>query len=154
VKTNILIPLIVAVVMAAAVKVAFGYPYLQAKLSVLFAGGLVLVLALVQLMREIRRKEPPTDKPGADQKEAERGASAMQYGLEATWMAGFGLTIYLLGFIIAIPLFTCAYMKSHGTRWATSIITAVLMVAFCYGIFSLVLDMKLYPGEIFIRLGL
>lgn len=152
-KAKTLIPLILVVVMAAVVKVAFGYPYLQAKLSVLFAGGLVLILALVQLMRELRHKEPRTPEPEEDRRDAGHSASAMQYVLEAAWMAGFGLTIYLLGFLIAIPIFTCAYMKSHGTRWSASIITGVLMSVFSYVLFSLVLDMRLYSGEIFTRLG-
>jgi hypothetical protein len=151
---HILIPLVVAVAMMAVVAIASGYPYLQAKLSVIFSGGLVLVLALVQLVRELRAAKQSAEEPKAKHKAQEQSASPAVYGLEAAWMAGFALAIYLLGFLIAIPLYICAYMKSHGARWLASILTGVLMAVFCYVIFVLVLEMKLHQGEIIIRLGL
>jgi hypothetical protein len=146
---RVLIPVVLAAVMAVVVKVAFRYPYIQAKLSILFCGGLVFVLALVQLSRELRSKKERTDGPQLERKESEDNVSPLQYGLELTWMVGFGLTIYLLGFIAAIPLCVCAYMKSHGSRWLTSIITGVMMSTCCYVIFVLFLDMRLHSGVIF-----
>ena len=110
-------------------------------------------MALVQLAREIRLKKYPTDEPEAEHKEPEHHAGALQYGLEFAWLVGFGLAIYLLGFFVAIPLYICAYMKSHGTRWSASIITGALLPAFCYVLFVLVLDMKLHKGVIFTHLG-
>ena len=140
--------------MVAIVIIASGYPYLQAKLSLLFSGTLVFFLALVQLVRELRRKKHRTDETGVEHKEPEHDAGVVQYGLEFSWILGFGLTIYLLGFMVAIPVFVCAYMKSHEVRWRASIITGVLISAFCYVVFVLILERELYPGEIFICLGL
>lgn len=151
---HILIPLVVAVAMIAVVTIASGYPYLQAKLSVIFSGGLVLVLALVQLVRELCLAKQQADEPKAEHEVQKHSASPALYGIESAWMVGFALTIYLLGFLIAIPLYICAYMKSHGARWPASIMTGVFMAAFCYIIFVLVLEMKLYQGEIITRLGL
>ncbi|MDP2268398.1 MAG: tripartite tricarboxylate transporter TctB family protein [Deltaproteobacteria bacterium] len=153
-NANILIPFIMAAVMAAVLIAAFNFPYLQAKLSVIFAGGVVFILALVQLVRELGPRKKQTPEPEADRKAPGREESGRTYLLEAAWFMGFGLTIYLLGFLIAIPLYTCAYMKSHGTRWPPSIMTGVFMAAFCYIIFVLVLEMKLYPGIILMRWGL
>ena len=147
---HIIIPFVVALIMIAVVAIASGYPYLQAKLSILFSGGLVLVLALVQLVREMRLAKKPAVKPPL----SKHSATPALYGIESAWMLGFALTIYLLGFIIAIPLYICSYMKLHGARWPAALITGISMSAFCYIVFVLVLDMKLYPGEIFIRLGL
>jgi hypothetical protein len=150
---HILIPSAVAVLMMAVIAIASGYPYLQAKLSVLFSGSLVLVLSLVQLARELRLKKPQTAGPKAEYREPEHHAEALQYGVEFAWLVGFGLAIYLFGFFAAIPLYVCAYMKSHGSRWPASIMTGALLPAFCYVLFVLVLDMKLHTGEIFMRLG-
>ena len=145
----ILIPLILVLLMAGAIAVASGYPYLQAKLSVISSALVVLVLSLVQLARELRLKKGKTDASEAEVKRPDMDVLTSQYVLEAAWMAGFALTIYLLGFIIAIPLYICAYMKLHGTKWPVAIITGVLMAAFSYGIFVLALEMKLYPGVFF-----
>lgn len=150
---QILIPLVVAAAMIAVVTIASGYPYLQAKLSVIFSGGLVLVLALVQLVRELRLAKQQVDEPKAEHEVRKHSASPALYGIESAWMVGFGLTIYLLGFLIAIPLYICAYMKSHGARWPASILTGVSMAAFCYVIFVLVLEIKLYPGIILMSSG-
>jgi hypothetical protein len=152
-NVHILVPSIVAVAMAAVVIIASGYPYLQAKLSILFSASLVLVLALVQLAREIRLKKNPLAEPKAQPKEPEHHADAWQYGVEFAWLAGFGLAIYFLGFFVAIPLYICTYMKSHGARWPASIITGALMPAFCYVLFVLILEMKLHKGVIFTHLG-
>ncbi|MBI4633396.1 MAG: tripartite tricarboxylate transporter TctB family protein [Deltaproteobacteria bacterium] len=152
-NVHILIPLIVAGAMVAVIAVASGYPYLQAKLSVIFSGSLVLVLALVQLARELTLKKRQADEPRADQRKPEHHAETVQYGLEFAWLVGFGLMIYLLGFFVAIPLYVFAYMKSHGSRWWASLITGALLPAFCYGIFVLLLEMKLHRGEIFMRWG-
>lgn len=150
---HILIPSVIALLMVAVIATASGYPYLQAKLSVLFSGSLVLVLALVQLARELRLIKVQGTGPKAEQKEPEHHAGAWQHGGEFAWLAGFGLTIYLLGFFVAIPLYVCAYMKSHGSRWPASLMTGALLPALCYVLFVLVLDMKLHRGEIFMRLG-
>lgn len=147
----ILIPLVLALLMAGAIAVASGYPYLQAKLSVIASALVVLVLSLVQLVRELRLKKGKRDASEAEAARPDIDASTSQYALEAAWMAGFALTIYLLGFIIAIPIYICAYMKLHGTKWPVAIITGVLMAAFSYGIFVLALEMKLYPGVFFTK---
>jgi hypothetical protein len=148
-NVNILTPLIVAAVMGAVIIIASGYSYLQAKLCLLFSGTLVFVLALVQLVREVGLLKHGTDKGEVEDRKPEGEASIVQYGAELLWLAGFGLSIYLLGFIISIPVFICAYMKSHGVRWRTSALTGVLISGFCYVVFVLVLQKELYVGEIF-----
>ena len=145
----ILIPLILVLLMAGAIAVASGYPYLQAKLSIIASALVVLVLSLVQLARELRLKKGKRSASEAEAARPDTDVSSGQYVLEAAWMAGFALAIYLLGFIVAIPLYICAYMKLHGTKWPVAVITGVLMAAFSYGIFVLALEMKLYPGVFF-----
>ncbi len=154
-KAQMIIPLFLALAMTWAIKVAWGYPYQQAKLSVIFVAGMVVLLALVQLAREVRfSRAPRSHQPTAEAAHGEHGgheASAAQYGGEASWMGGFALAIYLFGFTVAMPIFIAAYMKTHGTKWAPSLITGVLMAAFCYGIFTWFFEMNLYPGVFFAK---
>jgi hypothetical protein len=145
VNIRVAIPVFLMAVMAVVVAIAFRYPYVQAKLSILVCGGLVLVLAMVQLSRELRHRRGQAAK--------EPGAGALRYITELSWMAGFGVAIYIIGFIPAIPFCVCFYMKSHGSTWLSSILTGVLMSACCYGIFVLFLDMRLHWGIIFPEFG-
>ena len=149
-KANVVIPVFLVVLMAAALSVALGYPYLQAKLSILFAAGLVFILAWVQLVRELRKKEGPPRDEKTVEKGPGRQAKAADYMVETAWMFAFALAIYFAGFLIAIPVFACSYMKTHGTKWSVAVVTAVLLNVFCYIIFIWVLDMRLYAGKMFV----
>jgi VIT1/CCC1 family predicted Fe2+/Mn2+ transporter len=65
------------------------------------------------------------------------------------WIIGFLLTIYLLGFRIAIPLFAFLYLKSHHKGWALSASLAVLVTIAILAIFEWSIGTKLYRGLIF-----
>ena len=69
------------------------------------------------------------------------------------WIAGFVLGIYLLSFIIAIPLFMLSYMRWLGTSWRTTIIFTLLTPAIIYGAFEVALRIELYRGLLFTWLG-
>ena len=53
---------------------------------------------------------------------------------------------------MSIPLFILVYMKAHGARWHTSIITAILTGGIVYGLFVMLLKMNLYEGILFLML--
>ena len=57
--------------------------------------------------------------------------------------------IYLLGFLIAVPLLVFTYMKQHGTSWLLTIIFTVIVPALVYSIFELLLRIDLYQGLLF-----
>ena len=73
--------------------------------------------------------------------------------LTGAWIAGFTLAIYLLGILIAVPLFVYSYMKAHGTRWHIAIISSIVLVAIIYLGFDLGLGRELYAGLLFTWLG-
>lgn len=144
-KTDLYIVIFILAIMAAAFVTASFFPYRQAKLAPLTVSGIILLLAAVQLRREIRaRKEKSGSRQEAEK--ADSGDSQRRYFLEGAWMAGFIAGIYLFGFLVAIPLFGIAYMKRHGAAWSISIMLAVLMTIFSWGIFSYFLEVTLYPG--------
>ncbi len=71
------------------------------------------------------------------------------YALITAWMVGFLIMIYVLGFVIGIPLFVFLYLKTHKLSWLKSLSLAVGLIIAIYGIFSLGMDLRLYPGLIF-----
>jgi hypothetical protein len=54
------------------------------------------------------------------------------------YILGFSASVYLLGFIMAIPLFILYYLKSHKTGWQATLLYAVLITATIYSVFELV----------------
>ena len=128
--------------------------YFSSKMLPLIISGAIFFLAAIQLSREFLAKTRPektlTEEVagGGERKETWYG-----YSLVSAYVVGFFLAIYLLNFIIAIPLFTLAYMKTHGTRWRVAITSAIVITVLIYVIFELALDLNLYQGLLFKVLG-
>jgi hypothetical protein len=135
--------------MAAVIAFASGFVYWQAKLTPLVVAGMVIILAVGQLTREISALKTSGRKRKIKTNKTEPGNSLQSYLRESAWMAGFVVAIYLIGLLAAIPSFGIAYMKSHGAPWAISILVAVLMTMFSYGMFSYVLEVGFYSGIFF-----
>lgn len=110
----------------------------------------VFVLASIELSRELRRKDrAQTSVDVRPEREAQAGVGLRRFGSALGWVAGFSLGIYVLGFIIAIPLFVLAYVKRQGQSWPMAIGLAIIVIAFIYGAFQLGLKAPLYRGLVF-----
>ena len=135
-------------VMLFVIATALMMEYFESKLLPLVIGGAVFILAAIGLSSEIsarsRQETAITDREVSEKKETRENWHG--YMANGGWVAGFCLVIYLLGFIIAIPLFILAYMKSHGTRWFVAITFAILLPTLIYSIFELALGINLYRG--------
>lgn len=71
------------------------------------------------------------------------------------WIVGFFAAVYLLGFLISIPLGAVAYMRTIGReRWATTLGVAAGCWAFIYALFDRLLHVPLPTGELLRALGL
>jgi len=125
--------------------------YFSAKMLPLIISSVVIILAAIGLSRGIlARGESGTTavRDEADNGEG-TGESWYRYALVGAWVVGFFLAVYLLGFIIAIPLFVLSYMKTHGTKWRTAITYAILTTGIVYGVFIVALKVYLYEGLLF-----
>lgn len=125
----------------------------KSKLLPIMISSTVLVLAAIGLKQEISARDKPESATAAD-KEEESGAEDTEKGLRSylpvwAWLIGFALAIYLLGFLVAMPLFVLAYMKKNGIGWLMAIISAILTSVFVYGVFELALSVELYRGLLF-----
>ncbi len=151
-KSDVLIPAVLVVLMALVFSTAWGYPYQQAKLAPLGISGLIFILAAVQLIKELRTtKQLPAEsiKESTQAKFSERRRML----IEASWVVGFIAAIYILGFVVAVFSFSTVYMKSRGAKWSASIIFAAVMGLIIWAVSSYLLGFRLYPGLIFRLLG-
>ena len=124
----------------------------DSKLVPLIMSSSVFILAVIGLGREMLAKDKSAATSAKDETigvEDVEKEGIREYLPIGAWLAGFTLAIYLLGFLISIPVFVLAYMKSHGVRWLVAIVSAILTGALIYGVFELVLIVTLYRGLLF-----
>jgi hypothetical protein len=156
-KGETYIPIVLIVVMAIATGIASGYPYVQAKIVPMLVGGAILLLCLVELIKGLRGKKKPGPAMklvAEDEEEMREGISPRSFFLEGCWMVGFFFTIYLLGFIGGIGVFTALYTGMHRARWPIAAALGFFMAVLSYVLFSYTADTELFPGIIAQYLGL
>ncbi len=124
---------------------SLSYPF-EARLFPWVIGIPATILMLIQLIREVSHQRHVTQEEGPSE---HKGGNSQAYGIIIAWMAGFLAMSYVLGFLVCIPLFLFLYLKTNGHGWFQSLGLAVGMIVFIYGIFSLVMNMSLYPGILF-----
>ena len=141
----------IIVVLLVSIGLSLRMEYFQSKLLPLMIGSIVLVLSSIGLGRDIRAKrEPEATVTGGEVGRSEEAKGELgAYLRVGAWVAGFVLAIYLLGFIMALPLFILSYMKSHGAGWFVAIVFAIITTAIVYGVFEFALRVELYRGLIF-----
>jgi hypothetical protein len=121
---------------------AFTYPYQAARRIPIIVGIAVFALATIALIRELWSKKEESSG-------AEEEPSLISYWKTGAWVCGVGLLIYLVGFLVALPLFIIVYLKLNGTGWKRSTIVAVITTGVIYGLFELILKFELYRGVFF-----
>lgn len=123
------------------------YRYLESRLLPIIIAGIVLLLALLQLRKELRMPKNGPEQEPANEKGP--GYALSQCWPSAAWICGFCLALFMVGFIVSIPLFVFSYIKSHGRGWAMSIIVSSALTIFIYLVFVTFLQVDLYPGLLF-----
>jgi hypothetical protein len=112
---------------------------LRASIIVLVLGGAGLVLAVAQLVLELRRHPSESDsKPtyevrsfnDADPKLLSRASMEVW-----AWLVGLVCAIPIVGLPVALPVFVFAYAKTYGASWKMSAFLAALIAAFIYGVY-------------------
>ena len=145
--------MVIMAFMLVAIGLSLRMEYFESKLLPLVIGGAVFVLSAIGLWREIlagkKQEAAVTEGDTTKVTEEEAKESWRGYLLAGAWVVGFFLGIYLVGFVIAIPVFVLFYMKSHGTRWLVAITFAALTTVLIYGVFEFALGVDLYRGLFF-----
>ena len=124
---------------------------LRASILVLVLGSLGLLLSLVQLAGDLKAifREPPKLEGFSYETPVLESSDSRWGDMEIwAWLIGLYLFIWLIGFMIAVPLFVFAYTKFYGARWITSITLSAVAGGFIYGLFEHLLHVP-WPESVF-----
>ncbi len=142
--------IVVIAVMLIAIGSSLSLEFFASKLLPILIGTVVLILALIALVVEIK-EAPRLGAPASGGETEFEGGTAAEVRIflaMAAWIFGLALSIYLVGFIISAFLFVGAYMKRHGSSWFSVILTAGLFTGVIHVVFNLALKTDLYNGQL------
>ena len=130
-----------------------GYPH-SARLFPLIVISLCGIIILEELLKAIITRPATGLFESYGKKKKEMPKTEKKKPLNSivvmAWMAGFALELWLLGFVIGLPLFIFAYVKTYDEGWRWAIILPAIMFLIVYGGFNLVLKIPLYEGFLFL----
>jgi TctA family transporter len=128
-------------------KFGFGAWEPRAALFPLSIGIPCLILAILTVGLELFRFTRPVAAEDVSSVEIAPDEARNRTMVIASWIVGFFLAIWFLGFPVASAFATFFYLKfSGGERWSTSIALAVVAWAFFYGMFGYALKLPFPEG--------
>lgn len=146
-------PLVLIAVSAGLFIWASTYNDTARQVPMLVAGAMLLLSAIDFACRfEAPVLRPLRDFWGADfiNREMRHNPRWTAEVVQALWMAGCVAAMLAIGFLPAVPLFVFSYMVANGKRpVGESVMAAVVVFAFVYIVFELLLDYRLYRGAFF-----
>ena len=153
--------LAMAVMFAAGVVTAREWPAKSALFPTLIGVAGCIIAAILSLWTGVR---------GGDAKAAEGPVGAADIFLDVNlrsgealkrtfiicfWLIGIFVGTWLLGQLIAMPLFVFLYLKVGSDEgWFLSLGLTAVVIAFLYGVFDRVIHASWYEGELFRFLGI
>lgn len=128
----------------------------QARLFPWVIGIPALIICVAQLAADLFRakgSDNPDDLRGLMDLPVERGVPVSVVVRRAanifSWIIGFFFLIWLIGFVITVPLFTLLYMTVQAReKWWVSLIYTGAVLAFLLGVFHYVLHIPWPAGVI------
>lgn len=157
-STDFAITVVFAIVAAVALSQARAWPF-RASLFPLVTGGILLVSSLIKIGMDLLTSKPapaPVVHTRIEDEEEDAEAELVDVFMTATrkqwagslgWMAAFFLTLWVLGALVAVPLFAVVYLLVVAR--ASLVLTGVYALAswaFVYGLFDRLLHIPLPPG--------
>lgn len=135
---------------------------MQARLYPWAIGIPMLVCAIAQFimdLRGVKAKESSSDGAPMDfqfqQTEIPEDVARKRTFTMFAWMFGFFALIWLVGYVIAIPMMVFGYLKfQSGESWGLSIILTTVAFIFFYALFVQLLNLPFPEGEVQTLLGL
>ena len=120
----------------------------HAYLIPVITAGLAFVLGVIQLLREMLAKGKANPSVAAESQGEGKPIDLPRAGLAVSWVVGFSLSCYILGFLIAPALVTLVYLRRRGRGWWTAIVFAAVLGGVNYGMFEIGFQLYLYRGLI------
>jgi hypothetical protein len=156
-KGRIIFCVFLIFVAAAAIYMALDWPF-KAKLFPLSVSIPLLLLASIQLLQLLFGKAETNDSAAVDIEftsdvppEIERRRVIAAF----SWITGFIVCVYLIGFPLTVPLFIFVYLKlESGVGWLYTCLSTALTWAIFYGLFEKLVHLQFEQGALQGWLGL
>jgi hypothetical protein len=150
-------PIILIALALAMILWSFQYNETARQVPLITSYALLILAAMDLLCRfAVPALSPLRDFWGADfrNREMKHEPAARSELAEIAWMVACAMGMLLVGILPTVPAFVFLYSVSHGRRqWRMSAITALVVLAFIYVIFELLLQYELYRGALFDERG-
>ena len=154
-ETGAKLTLFFLIVFLAATALGWEWPYIAKLMPVYVAAIPGLILALVQLYRELTGwKEKAGGGQGIEMDEVfieglDRKTEITRTLTFFGWFVGGAFAIWLLGIVIALPLLMLLYTLIEGKeKWVVSVLMAAGTFAFIWGLFEYLLEMRWPSGAL------
>lgn len=156
-STDLVISICLAVLFAAALLATLGWPF-QTALFPMIVSGAALLLGLAHIAALLVRyfrggqrvaahaEDVPLDEEDADHDLGYMFATAGKRAWTAAlgWSAAFFLGMYLLGLLLAAPLFSFAYLRFSARKsWLFSVVYAIVILVALYLAFDQLLTIPI-----------
>lgn len=102
-------------------------------------GAIGIILTLWQVIREVRSQD----------EETESEEQWQTYVAGVGWFLAIFPLVFILGFIVAAPIYVFTALKARGESWWMSVLLAIVMWIFVYFGLYLSLKVPLYEGLLF-----
>jgi hypothetical protein len=154
-RSLFLIFILLLMILTAGMALTFGN--YEAMLAPLLISVCILVLGVIELIKEIRSKSETPPHPAEDEDvsltvvataEGKKG-EGRRFALALGWIGGFAFGIYILGFFLTILLFGFTYVRARGRNWLASTAFAVGLTLVLYFVFDVGFKAHLYRGLVF-----
>jgi hypothetical protein len=152
-KKDISFLLLLLAVLIAGFVVVVGYPP-RARFFPMIVISLCGVIVMGELLKAFiaHLKSGAAGRESRGKEESPETGKPQQKTIELlAWISGFALSIWLLGFVIGMPLFMLVYVKMKGEGWRWAIILSVTMFLIVYACFSILLNIPVYEGMLFLQ---
>lgn len=131
---------------------SFQYRY-EARIAPMLVSIIAMLCLAIILLKDVlsivksRNQQAAFKVQDHSKSESDQTATGVNDYLKlASWVIGLILGIYLVGLVIAIPIFVLVYLKVHREKWFISISISVAMFLLVWGFFDVLLHVSLFRG--------
>ena len=151
-RKDLLFYSILLIGLAAAFVATLGYPP-RARLFpiiVISLCGIFVLWALVKMFIALNKASSPTEYWSKNEKATKPDEGyRRQFFFAFAWIGAFIFLLWLLGFVVGLPLFVLVYIKTYEEGWRWTIILTIIMFLITYVVFAVLLRIPLYEGLLF-----